>query len=208
MKHSWVYVLPLCALMLAPVNADPLPSPAPATPASAAPAFAVSPPSGPAAAGGGHAYDPCALLSQQDVASAAGVAANQVLTPTSPTKDECVWAIGSKAGVPGQQVALTLRTIEGVKHSRGLATFTALIGVLQSVPGVRAVNNPIVTSAFADAQVVANLGDQAGWKNGSLSVLKNELLFHVSVTGQSSGATSLNVATSVAHSVLLHLQTL
>ena len=182
MKPTWMYVVPLCALMLAPANADPPP-------------------------GGGHLYDPCALVSQADVASAAGVATDQVLAPTSPTKNECIWAIGSKAGVPGQQVTLTLQTIDQAKQAHGLPRFTAFLGAFQSLPGVGIVNNPMVTRAFSEAQVVANLGDRAGWKNGSLAVLKNQLLFHIGVSGQPSEATGLKVATSVAQSVLEHLQT-
>jgi hypothetical protein len=197
MKCSWTYVIPLCALLLAPANADPLPAPTPAA----------SPPAPAPQTVGGHPYDPCAMVSQRDIASAAGVATNQVFTPTSPTKDECIWAIGSKAGAPGQQVTLTLQTIDQVKQAHGLGRFAALLGVVQSLPGVGIVNNPIVTRAFAGAQTVASLGDRAGWQNGSLSVLKNQLLFAVGVSGQPSDSAGLKVATSVAQSVLEHLPT-
>jgi hypothetical protein len=197
MKFAWISVLPLWALALAPAGANPSPAPIPAAP----------PPSVAPAVTGGRTYDPCAMVSQQDVAAAAGVATDQVFAPKSPTKNECVWAVGNRLGVPGQQVALSLQTIDQVKQAHGLAKLTALIGALQRVPGVPVVNNPIVMRAFADAQVVANLGDRAGWKNGSLSVLKNELLFQVSVSGEPTDATALNVATSVAQSVLRHVQT-
>jgi len=40
-----------------------------------------------------------------------------------------------------------------------------------------------VTRAFADAQVVAGLGDRASWKNGTLSVLKRETLLEITSTG-------------------------
>jgi len=93
------------------------------------------------------------------------------------------------------------------KQAHGLPRFTAFLGAFQSLPGVGIVNNPMVTRAFSEAQVVANLGDRAGWKNGSLAVLKNQLLFHIGVSGQPSEATGLKVATSVAQSVLEHLQT-
>lgn len=191
-----MYIMPLCSLMLAPVYADPVQAPGPAA-SPTAPALAMS---------AGHAYDPCALVSQRDLASAAGVAANQVLTPTSPTKNECIWAIGSKAGAPGPQVTLTLQAIDQARQAHGLARFAGMIGVLQSLPGAGIVNNPIVTRAFSEAQLVANLGDKAGWQNGSLSVLKNQLLFNVGVSGQASDASGLKVATSVAQSVLQHLQ--
>jgi hypothetical protein len=182
--------------MLAPANADPVQ----AGPAASPPAPALQP-------GAGHPYDPCALVSQRDVASAAGVATDQVLAPTSPTKNECIWAIGSKAGAPGQQVTLTLQTIDQARQAHGLARFTTLIGAFQTLPGAGIVNNPIVTRAFSEAQAVANLGDRAGWQNGSLAVLKNQMLFNVGVSGQSSDTSSLKVATSVAQSVLQHLPT-
>jgi hypothetical protein len=147
------------------------------------------------------------MASQQDVASAAGVAVNQVFVPKSPTKDECIWTIGNKSGVPGQQIALTFTTVEKVQQAHGMAKFGALLSAAQSIPGVQLPNSPVVTHAFADAQIVAGLGDRAGWKNGTLSVLKNELLFQVNPTGQSSDSASLDVAKSIAKSVLQNLNT-
>jgi hypothetical protein len=197
MKRTWTYVLPLCGLMMAPARADLVTSTGPA-PSAQAPFL-------PAA--DAHLYDPCAMVSQAEIAAAAGVAADQVLTPTRPTENECIWAIGTRAGVPGQQVGLSLQTIDRANQARGLAKFGALIGSFQSLPGVRIFNNPIVTRAFSGAQIVANIGDRAGWQTGSLSVLKNELLFHVNISGLPSDATGLKVATSVAQSILQHLQT-
>jgi hypothetical protein len=69
------------------------------------------------------------------------------------------------------------------------------------------VGNPIVARAFADAQVISNLGDRAGWNDGLLSVLKNDLLLRVATSGQSSNAVSLEVAKSIAQTVLSRLQT-
>ncbi len=160
----------------------------------------------PAASGGGHAYDPCEMVSQSDIAAAAGVAANQVYVPKKPTRDECVWAIGNKTGIAGQQVALTVQTIGQVQQAHGFAKFAAILKAVQVIPGVP-VNNPIVSRAFADAQVIADLGDQAGWKNGTLSVLKNELLFQVNVAGQPGDGQALATSKAVARVVLQHVQT-
>jgi len=192
MKYIWLYVMSFCALALATANADLPPSAASPVPS--------------ASAAGGHVPNPCEILSQRDIASAAGVATNQVFAPTSATKDECVWAIGSTAGVPGQRVALSLQAIDQGRRARGFARLGALMSVVQSVRGMPMVSNPIVSRAFADAQMVANLGDRAGWNNGTLSVLKNELLFQVAASGQSSNAASFEVAKSIAQSVLYHLQ--
>jgi hypothetical protein len=64
-----------------------------------------------------------------------------------------------------------------------------------------------VTHAFADAQVVVGLGDRAGWKNGTLSVLKSEALVQVTATGQGSDSQSLEVSKSIATSALTSLDT-
>ncbi len=154
-----------------------------------------------------HAYDPCAMISQQDVASAAGVAANQVFVPQKPTENECVWAIGNKAGTPGQQVALTVQTVNQVQQAHGMARFGALLSAVQNIPGVPLPPSPVVQHAFADAQIVVGLGDKAGWKNGTLSVLKNETLLQVNATGQSTDSESLTVCKSIAKSALTNINT-
>jgi hypothetical protein len=195
MKRTSILLVALSALMLTPALADPTSTPPPA-----------AVPDG-QSSGGGHSYDPCAMLSQQDVASAAGVATDQVYKPASPTKNECVWAVGNKAGVPGQQVALTVQTIDQVKQAHGIARFGAILSAVQGIPGVPMPSNPVVTRAFADAQVVVGLGDRAGWKNGTLSVVKNEVLFQVNVTGQPTDAQSLTVAKSVAKAALQNMPT-
>ena len=145
------------------------------------------------------------MVSQQDIASAAGVAANQVFTPKRPTVDECVWAVGNKAGVPGQQFALTVQTVGQAQQAHGIARIGVLLHAVQNIPGVPLPANPLVTRAFADAQVVVDLGDEAGWKNGTLSVLKNETLFQVNAVGQATDSDSLKAATAVARTALNHL---
>ena len=65
-----------------------------------------------------------------------------------------------------------------------MARIGVLLHAFQAIPGVPPPSNPLVTRAFADAQVKVDLGDQAGWKNGTLSVLKNETLFQVNAVGQ------------------------
>jgi len=158
-------------------------------------------------AGSSHAYDPCAMVSQQNVASAAGVAANQVFVPQKPTENECVWAIGNKAGTPGQQVALTVQTVNQVQKAHGMARFGAILGAVRNIPGAPLPQSAVVQHAFADAQIVVGLGDKAGWKNGTLSVLKNETLLQVNATGQSSDSESLTVCKSVARSALTNVNT-
>jgi hypothetical protein len=157
--------------------------------------------------GSSHAYDPCAMISQQDVASAAGVAANQVFVPQKPTENECVWAIGNKAGTPGQQVALTVQTVSQVQQAHGMARFGAILSAVQNIPGAPIPQSPVVQHAFADAQIVVGLGDKAGWKNGTLSVLKNETLLQVNATGQATDSESLTVCKSVAKSALTNINT-
>ena len=205
MKRTSKLLVVLWALTLTPAFADPSPT---AVPAVADPSPTPVPAAAPATPSpGGHSYDPCAMVSQQDVASAAGVATDQVFKPASPTKNECVWAIGNKAGVPGQQVALTVQTIDQVKQAHGLARLGAILSAIQNIPGVPMPSNPIVSRAFADAQIVVGLGDRAGWKNGTLSVVKSELLLQVNVTGQPTDAESLKVAKSVAKAALQNMPT-
>ena len=152
------------------------------------------------AASGGHAYDPCEMASQADVASAAGVATQQVYTPKSPTKNECIWTIGNKTGDRGKTIALTLQTVDQVKGQHGMARLKTLFGAVQQVPGFKMPTNPLVTRAFADTQVVMNLGDQAGWnpKTAALSVLKNETLYQVNITGQPNDDEAKKTAIAVA----------
>lgn len=68
-------------------------------------------------------YDPCAVVSMADVASASEVAVDQVYAPTRPTRNECVWAVAAHGGVPAQRVAFTMQTVEQVKSSHGMARF-------------------------------------------------------------------------------------
>lgn len=184
MKHCTPFLIIVITLALAaraPVAADPAPAPT------------------------HHPYDPCEMVSQQDVASAAGVAVDQVFTPKSPTVDECVWAVGNKAGVPGQQFALTVQTVGQVRQAHGIARFGVMLKAVQSIPGLPMPSDPAVTRAFADAQTVVDLGDKAGWKSGTLSVLKNETLFQVNAAGQSTDSESLKAATAIAKAALNHV---
>lgn len=148
--------------------------------------------------------DPCTIVSKDDVASAAGVAVDQVYAPTEPNKNECVWAVAAHGGLPAQRIAFTMQTVDKAKAAHGIARFGAVLGALGNIPGVTLPSDPVVTRALADAQVVTGLGDRAGWKNGTLSVLKNEMLYAVTSTGQASDAESLRVSRAVAQSVLTH----
>ncbi len=192
MRLSLLSIPALLVLAVAPTYADsPSPSPAPSGGVNA----------------GGHSYDPCAMVSQQDVASAAGVAVNQVSSPSRPTSDECAWAVASHAGAPAQQVVLTLQSADEVRKARGFSRFTSALSAVRSIPGVPVVNNPIVNEAFSGAQEISDLGDRAGWKNGVLSVLKGQVLIQVDATGQSSGSQSLAVSKAIARSAIENVKT-
>jgi hypothetical protein len=176
--------------------------------AQSAPAPQTQQPAGAPGAPGSHDYDPCAMVSQANIAAAAGVAVNQVSTPASPTKNECMWAVANKSGLGAQQIALTVQTVDQVKQAHGIARFGAVLAAVQQIPGVPMPNNPIVTRAFADAQVVTGLGDKAGWKSGTLSVLKSETLYQVSVSNTGTDPNSgKGVAISVATAALNNTDT-
>lgn len=188
-------ILSLCTLLNAPALADPSPAPTPTS-------TAIPNPANP-----GHPYDPCEMASKTDIASATGVAVDEVYTPKAPTKTECIWTVGNKVGQPGQQVAMTLQTVDEVKASHGMARFGVILNAVQNVPGVKMPTNPIVTNAFKDAQVVQGLGDQAGWKNGTLSVLKAHLLVQISLVGQNNPSKNLDEEKSIATDVVSHIDT-
>ena len=180
---------------------------------SVAPSYADNPSSSPSPApsggvtAGGHSYDPCAMVSQQDVASAAGVAVNQVSSPARPTSDECAWAVASHAGAPAQQVVLTLQSADEARKAHGFARFSSALSAARSIPGMPVVNSPIVNDAFSGAEEISDLGDRAGWKNGVLSVLKGQVLLQVDATGQSSGSQSLAVSKAIARSAIENVKT-
>jgi len=193
-------ILSLCPLAIAPALADTAPAPAPS---ATLPGVAVPNP-----ANSNHPYDPCAMASKSDIASATGVAVDEVYTPKQATKSECIWTVGNKFHQPGQQVAMTMQTVDDVKASHGMARFGVLLNAVQNVPGVKMPTNPIVTDAFKDAAVVQGLGDQAGWKNGTLSVLKAHLLFQISVTGQNDAPSKeLDASKSIMTDVISHIDT-
>lgn len=209
MKRRSLSFFVLWAALMTPIGAagaamsSPSPVPSAGVVANPTPLAAVGNPNAP----NGHPYDPCAMVSQTSVAAAAGVATNQVFTPTRPTENECVWAVANKSGTGAQQIALTVQTVNQVKQAHGIAKFGAILSAASQIPGVPMPTNPVVTRAFADAQVVVGLGDRAGWKNGTLSVLKNEALVQVTATGQSSDSESLAVSKAIATSALTKLDT-
>ena len=151
----------------------------------------------------GHPYDPCQMVSQQDVANAMGVATEQVFTPRKPTANECMWAVAGHSGVPAQQVALTVQTIGEVKHAHGMAAFRAIIGAVRQIPGAP-ITSPDVNRILDNAQAVADLGDRAGWKNGTLTVVKHELMLQVRVDA-TQDSQALKAAKTIAHTALQHV---
>ncbi len=146
------------------------------------------------------------MIAKQDVAAAVGVAANQVLKPASPTTDECVWAIASRAGAPGEQVALTLQVVDRVKQTHGfmqrLATVMSAAGAIPGLP----LANPLIAQAFSDAQLISGIGDRAGWKDGVLSVLRDRLLFNIRISGSGPNEQRLADAETLARDVVARLE--
>ena len=155
----------------------------------------------------GHPYDPCAVVSKTDVASAFGVAADQIFTPQNPNENECAWAVAAHTGTPGQRAAFTLQTIEQTRHMGGWKLLSAVVGAARQIPGMP-ITNSAVNQIFDDAQTVANLGDRASWKDRTLSVVKNELLLQVQVSGSETDDAGLKIAESIAQSALDHLPSL
>jgi hypothetical protein len=141
---------------------------------------------------GGLKADPCAMLSQSDVASALGVGAATVGVPHHPSANECVWAVASHAGAPAQNVVLLAQPVHAAQTAcRGfgcLGKVTSLLGAhVPGLPGEFA-------DAFNDAQLISGLGDKASWKDGKLTVLRADMAFQLLVRGTASPALATSEA--------------
>lgn len=147
--------------------------------------------------------DPCALISQASLAGALSVTADQIGTPTHPTAEECAWAVASHAGSGAQRVLLGVETARAAKSCRGLSCVFMAQSVL-SLANISAFS-PGIMEALSDAQIIAGLGDKAGWKNGALTVLKNEIAFRLVVSGAGSDARRLAISEALARDVLTRL---
>ncbi len=156
----------------------------------------------PSSSDGGLKVDPCAMLSQSDVASALGVGAATVGKPQHPSANECAWAVASHAGAPAQNVVLLAQPVNATQAAcHGLKCLSAVTSVLGShgLPGVPGQ----FADAFNDAQLISGLGDKASWKDGKLTVLRADMAFQVLVHGTASPA--LSTSEALARDVLVHV---
>ncbi len=150
----------------------------------------------------GLKVDPCAMLSQNDVASALGVGAATVGTPQHPSANECAWAVASHAGAPAQNVVLVAQAVHpGPAACHGFSCLSAVTSVLGShgLPGVPGQ----FADAFNDAQLISGLGDKASWKDGKLTVLRADMAFQLLVHGTASPA--LSTSEALARDVLVRV---
>ena len=159
-------------------------------------------PAPPPAAQGLKGIDPCALLSQPDIASALGVGVDQLRAPTRPTTSECLWAAAAHGNEATSQVLLAID--QGTKSGcRGLQCLSIVQTVTSYIPGMNAFN-----SAVGSAQnviYITGLGDKAAWKDGWLTVLKQAVVFRLEVSGSQSSTGALPVSETLARAVLGHL---
>lgn len=149
----------------------------------------------------GANVDPCAMLSQSDVASALGVRAATLGTPQHPTANECSWTVASHAGAPARNVVLVAQPVHAAPAAcHGFSCLSAVTSVIAShVPGLPGQ----FAAAFNDAQMISGLGDKASWKDGTLTVLRADMAFQVLVHGSASPA--LATSEALARDVLLRV---
>ncbi len=145
--------------------------------------------------------DPCAMLSTNDVASAMSVGASSVSSGQRPSANECSWAVASHAGAPAQTVVLTTQAVSATKTGcHGLNCITAVTSALG--PAMGALPSQI-SSGLNDAQMISGLGDKAGWKDGTLTVVRADMAFQLLVRGSASPA--LATSETLARDVLTRL---
>ena len=147
------------------------------------------------------ASDPCTMLSAPDVASALGVGVRSLGAAQHPSANQCAWAVASHGGTPAQNVVLTMQTVQSPAPCRGLGCLH-LAQVLTGVPGLPGVPAQFA-DAFNDAQLIADLGDKAAWKDGRLTVVKAGIAFQLLVQGSRSPA--LATSESLARAVIANL---
>jgi hypothetical protein len=149
--------------------------------------------------GSGVKADPCAMLSQNDVASALGVGVRTVGTAQHPSPNECSWAVASHAGAPAQNVVLIMQNVAAKPTCRGFSC----LRMVQSVvgPALPSLPGPLA-DAFTGAELISGLGDKAAWKDGKLTVVKADIAFQLLVRSPSPAlATSEALARDVLYRV-------
>ncbi|MDQ6933329.1 MAG: hypothetical protein M3160_09180 [Candidatus Eremiobacteraeota bacterium] len=188
-RHTAVAALILSSLLSSPAYADSSTSPSPS------PAI--------------HEVkiDPCAMLAAPNLASALGVAVQTIGTPQRPSANQCLWAVAAHgSATPAQTVLLVLDANEMKKSPcRGLSCLGLARSIVGMIPGV---NIPApMEAAFADAQLISGLGDKAAWKNGWLTVVKDQVAFQLLVQAPAASQSQLEVSQILAQNVLTRLST-
>ncbi len=177
--------------------ADPNPA------ASAKGASSASTPGSGPGSGNHMSVDPCALLTARDASSVVG-AVN--LTPQRPSANECLWSAASLTHSTGpvSQVLFTANLAQGAKHGcRWLGCVALVQSVTGMIPGMSSFNNTL-SEIGGTATMIQGLGQRAGWANGILAVLQNQLIFKLKLSGRQSDM--LNASELLAHKVLNNMQ--
>jgi len=78
-----------------------------------------------------------------------------------------------------------------------------LLKAVRQVPGAP-LTDVRVNRTLDDAEAVVNLGDRAGWKSGTLTVVKREFLLQVKVDA-TNHSEALKAAKTVARTAMQHL---
>jgi hypothetical protein len=193
----------LCAVAVAPsapawaldaAQASATPSPTPAPDATPKP--------------GG--IDPCALLGAPDVASALHTTVHNLAHPHRPTADECLWAATSRMqGVVPPQVLFGLQIAQSKPACRGINclwmahSITSSLGV--NLPGSQLFDHAMSTAG--EVQYITGLGEKAGWANGLLTVLQNNVLYKVQIGGLATSQLALDASELIARHALNRAQT-
>lgn len=175
-------------------------SPAPAQPAAAAQSQHVATAAS-SSSGSNLKVDPCAMLGAPDVASALGVGVQSLGRAQRPSPNACAWAVAAHSGAPARNVLLTMQAVQPAPSCHGLGCLH-IVQSLVSVPGLPGLP-PQLSEAFSDAQMIADLGDKAAWKDGRLTVVKAGMAFQLLVHASNSPA--LSTSEVLARAVLARL---
>jgi len=149
--------------------------------------------------------DPCALLAAPDVASALHTTVHNLAHPHRPTADECVWAATSRVqGAVPPQVMFALQMGQSKPACKGINclwlahSVTSSLGV--NLPGSQLFDRAMSTAG--QVQMITGLGEKAGWANGLLTVLQNNVLYKVKVGGLKSSQLALDASELIARGAL------
>ncbi len=177
----------ICAM---PSQGGAVPSPAPASP-SAAPATSHT------------GVDPCSMLAAPSLAAALSVGVEAIGAPQRPTPNQCLWNVAARGNVPvASSIVLVMNAAQTAKAPcRGFGCLGMARAIVGMIPGVHELP-PQVDVAFSDAQLVTGLGDRASWKNGWLTVVKDQLTFGLLVQSSASSRSRLALSEGLARDVI------